>query len=72
MFRDEIKKQTRDIHKYVENLPIMKSMINSSITDISYMTYLIQLYSIYNSIENNEQFKKLGWNINYHTQCQKV
>lgn len=71
MFRKEIKSYINDIHRYVENLDIMKHIMNSTISDISYLKYLIQLYSIYNSIEHNEQFKKLGWNINFVTTCKK-
>ncbi len=71
MFRKELKDFVYDIHKYVENTPIMTKMINSTITNEEYLRYLIQINSIYKSIEQNEEFIKLGWNIKFQEKCNK-
>jgi len=63
MFRDEVKKLTKDIHKYVENLPVMKAIIASEITPQSYIDYMYQIHLIYEAIESNGCFAELGWNV---------
>lgn len=63
MFREKVKNLTKEIHKYVENLPIMKSIIASEITPQSYIDYMYQIYLIYQAIESNKYFIKIGWNV---------
>ena len=63
MLRNNIKKETVDIHKYVENLSIMKHIMSKTVNPETYINYLNQIYHIYLAIENNLLYVKLGWNI---------
>lgn len=63
MLRNNIKKETVDIHRYVESLPIMKHIMSKTVNPESYINYLNQIYYIYLAIENNPLYLKLGWNI---------
>ena len=63
MLRNKVKNDTKEIHKYVEKLPIMKAILSNSISSSNYLNYLIQLSYIYKSIESNKLYEKLEWNI---------
>lgn len=69
MIRNNIKQNTKDIHKYVENLPIMKKIINKTIIPELYLTYLNQLLYIYKAIENNKFFFTLNCDISLYDKC---
>ena len=50
--RKKAKALTARIHKYVENLPIMKEIMSSELNPERYLKYLIQIRAIYNAIES--------------------
>ena len=61
--RKKAKALTARIHKYVENLPIMKEIMSSDLDPKRYLKYLIQIQGIYNAIESNKTYSELGWNV---------
>ena len=69
MLRNQVKKQTQAIHKYVERLPIMTKIINSEITPKEYYQYLSQLNFIYKALEDHRIFSELKWDISLQKQC---
>lgn len=69
MLRDRIKTDTKNIHKYVENLPIMKQILESNITPQKYLNYLCQLKHIYRAIETNYYYEMLDWDFNLYQKC---
>ena len=60
MLRQLIKKQTKDIHKHVENLPVIKKILSCEISNENYSQYLTQLLYIYKELEEHKFFKKLN------------
>lgn len=70
MLREKVKLATKDIHKYAENLPIMRKIISAIVTPSEYINYLNQLFSIYKTIEDHPVYKALNWNISLKNQCQ--
>lgn len=67
--REIIKNQTRNIHNYLENLPIMSQIINQKITPQNYINYLNQIKHIYNVIETNNCYKSLNIDIFIYQKC---
>ena len=65
MIREKTKNITKDIHKYVEKLPIMTKIMNKSITPKEYVDYLNQIAHIYKFFEENVIFKSFGWLLLY-------
>ena len=61
--RKKAKTITSHIHKYVENLPIMKEIMSSNLDPKRYLKYLIQIQGIYNAIESNKTYSELDWNL---------
>lgn len=61
--RKKAKVITSRIHKYVENLPIMKEIMSSDLDPERYLKYLIQIQEIYNAIEYNKIYSELGWDV---------
>lgn len=62
--RDKVKKETEEIHRHVETLPIMSKIIDSTITHAQYANYLVNMQHIYSTIEHNDIFQELEWDIN--------
>jgi len=52
--RQIVKQETRAIHKYTEDLPIMRQIINQFIRPETYYCYLSQLLPIYEILESLE------------------
>lgn len=69
MLRNIIKEETKEIHKYVENLPIMTEIMSGKITIESYSQYLYQIYRIYQTIEKHPLYQELEWNISLSEKC---
>lgn len=63
MIRQSIKENTKDIHRYVENLPIMKEIVGRTVGPEAYTNYLVQIRAIYSAIENNPAYTRLGWGL---------
>ena len=61
--RKKAKALTARIHKYVENLPIMKEIMSPNLDPKRYLKYLIQIRAIYSAIESNKTYDELGWNL---------
>lgn len=68
--RDQAKNSSKRVHKYVENLPIMKQILSSSVKPDKYYNYLIQIQAIYRSIENNKCFDQFNLRLDCDKLCQ--
>lgn len=69
MLRKILKEETKEIHKYVENSPIMAKIITNQVSQEEYLIYLKQIYPIYQVLENHPLFKGLEWEISLSDKC---
>lgn len=67
--RAVIRQNTKNIHKYVESLPIMESIMKQTITPKAYIDYLMQLYAIYNAIEMHPLYTSLNLKLHLSGLC---
>lgn len=70
MLRNKVKILTKDIHKYVETLPLMQLVTDRTVSPQIYYNYLSQLKSIYRTIEDHDFFSKT-FDFRLHERCQK-
>lgn len=52
MLRQKTKSETAQIHKFVEGLPTMKKIMDSTITPTQYHRYLSDIFRIYQALES--------------------
>ena len=60
--RSLAREATKEIHKYVETLPIMSDIIKGTVNRENYTQYLVDLQHIYRALENHSFFDP-AWNV---------
>lgn len=50
--RDRVRQSTEEIHRYVEQAPIMQAIMNGQIEGSDYLQYLVEIRDIYWMLEN--------------------
>jgi heme oxygenase len=50
--RDRAKQSTENIHRYVEQAPIMKAIMSGQVQESDYLQYLVEIRDIYWMLEN--------------------
>lgn len=70
MLRDQVKEDTKEIHKQVEQSAVMKDIMEGSIQPDVYVNYLYKMLAIYTMLESHPLYKNLSWDISLTSQCE--
>jgi len=70
MLRDQVKENTKEIHKQVEQSTVMIDIMEGRIQPVDYINYLYKMLAIYKNLESHPLFKDLAWDISLSSQCE--